>query len=54
MKGQVKNLEKVIQGALRYAKSFENNGKVAGYIPQLATADKNALGIAIAANNKKL
>ena len=54
MKGQVKNLEKVIQGALSYAKSFENNGKVASYIPQLATADKNALGIAISANNKKL
>lgn len=54
MKGHAKNLEKVIQGALRYAKSFENNGKVASYIPQLATADKNALGIAIAANNKKL
>lgn len=54
MSGEIKDLQKVINEALHYAKSFENNGKVASYIPQLSTADKNALGIAIVANNKKL
>ena len=45
------NLEKLVNDALEYAKSFENDGKVASYIPELSFADKNALGVCIVANN---
>ena len=48
------NLEKLLDEAFEYAKSFENTGAVASYIPELTKADRNALGISIVANNKKI
>ena len=48
------NLELLINEAMEYAKSFENTGAVASYIPELSYADKNALGVAVVANNKKI
>lgn len=48
------NLENVIRDAYNYALSFENDGKVASYIPELSKADRNALGVCIVANNKKI
>lgn len=48
------NLEKLVNDALEYARSFENDGKVASYIPELSFADKDALGVCIVANNKKI
>ncbi|MBQ9845978.1 MAG: glutaminase A [Oscillospiraceae bacterium] len=48
------NLDIVIKNAIEYAKAYENTGMVASYIPELKNADKNALGVCIAANNKKI
>ncbi len=48
------NLEILVKEALDYAKSFENTGKVASYIPELFNADRDALGVCIVANNKKI
>lgn len=48
------NLEQLLENAIKYAKSFENTGEVANYIPELSKADKNALGVTIVANNKKI
>ena len=48
------NLQNVINDALVYAKSFENNGNVASYIPELSNADTNALGVCIVTKDKKI
>ena len=48
------NMEQLLCDAVEYAKSFENNGEVASYIPELSHADRNALGVAVVANNKKI
>lgn len=53
-KSSPKDLQKVVEQSLQYAKSFENNGKVADYIPELANVDQDAFGIAVVANNKKI
>ena len=48
------SMEQLLCDAVEYAKSFENNGEVASYIPELSNADRNALGVAVVANNKKI
>ena len=48
------SLENVVKDAVAYAKSFENTGNVASYIPELSNADRDALGVCIVANNKKI
>ena len=48
------NLDELLDDAIAYAKSFENTGEVASYIPELSKADREALGICIVANNKKI
>ncbi|MBQ7006541.1 MAG: glutaminase, partial [Oscillospiraceae bacterium] len=40
-------MEQLLCDAVEYAKSFENNGEVASYIPELAKADPSQLGICI-------
>lgn len=49
-----KDLQKVVELSLNYAKSCKNTGKVASYIPELENVDPSALGIAVVANNKKI
>lgn len=53
-KSAPKDLQKVVESSLNYARSCKNTGKVASYIPELANADPNAFGIAVVANNKKV
>ena len=48
------NLQQLLDDAVVYAKSFENTGEVASYIPELSKADRNALGVCVVANNKKV
>ncbi len=48
------DLQKFIEEAERYAKSIENTGKLASYIPELTKADPNALGVCIVTKNKEV
>ncbi len=47
------NLQSLIEDAAKYAKSIENTGKLASYIPELTKADCNALGICIVDKDKR-
>ncbi len=48
------DLQALITEAEKYAKSFENTGKVASYIPELQKADRNAFGICVVDNDKEI
>ncbi len=48
------NLQELIKEAARYARSVENTGKVANYIPELEKADRKALGVCIVTKDKKI
>ncbi len=44
----------IINNAILYAKSFENTGKVATYIPELAKVKHDALGVCIVDDNRNI
>ncbi len=48
------DLQKLIEHAMIYAKSSQNNGAVASYIPELSKANPCSLGVCVVANNKKM
>ncbi len=48
------SLQELMEQAMQYARNIESTGKVAGYIPELQKADKNALGICIVTKDKNI